>query len=104
MKENFVGVWLDDEDYRKLVLLSGKTGMDLSKTIRTLIRGGKLIQNPDRDFRELARAVDRIGNNYNQLAYRANRTGMVANEDWLQSHILLEQIRCEIEHWKQQWQ
>ena len=104
MKENFVGVWLDDEDYRKLILLSEKTGMDTSKTMRTLIRGGQLKQNPSQDFRELARAVDRIGNNYNQLAYRANRTGMVGNDDWLQSHLLLTQIRQEVETWKRQWQ
>ena len=99
-----VQFYLSEEEYAELKQLSEKSGFSMTKVIRQMITSGELRQRPDADFRELARAVDRIGNNYNQLAYRANRTGMVGNDDWLQSHILLTQIRQEIVNWKRQWQ
>ena len=99
-----IQVYLNEEEYAKLKQLSRNSGFSMTKVIRRMIVGEELRDLPDVDFRELARAVDRIGNNYNQLAYRANRTGMVGNDDWLQSHLLLTQIRQEIETWKRQWQ
>lgn len=98
-----IQVYLSDEEFSMLDMLSHKTGLGFSALVRKMITGATLIERPDRDYRELSRAIDRIGNNYNQLVHRANMTGRLTKEDMQQSEALLHSIRAEIESWKDQW-
>ena len=94
---------MSEDDFRRLDALSHASGLSFSAVIRNLIMNAEIKQRPDVDFRSLARAVDRIGNNYNQLARKANTSGIVSNEDLAESTRLLREIKHEIESWKQQW-
>lgn len=94
---------MSEDDFRRLDALSHASGLSFSAVIRNLLMNAEIKQRPDVDFRSLARAVDRIGNNYNQLTRKANTSGIVKNEDLAESTRLLREIRHEIESWKQQW-
>jgi len=94
---------MSEDDFRRLDAISHTSGLSFSAVIRNLIMNAEIKQRPDVDFRSLARAVDRIGNNYNQLARKANASGLVTNEDLAESTRLLREIRHEIESWKKQW-
>lgn len=98
-----VHVYLNEEEFRMLDRLSHKTGLNFSTIVRKMISGATLIERPNRDYRELVRSIDRIGNNYNQLVHRANMTNNLTQEDMQQSDLLLRSIRNEIESWKEQW-
>ena len=102
-REYEIHIYLNGEEFHMLDMLSHKTGLGFSALVRKMITGATLIERPDRDYRELSRAIDRIGNNYNQLVHRANMTGKLTKEDMQQSEALLRSIRAEIESWKGQW-
>lgn len=96
-------IYLNETEYNQLEKLSQKTGMTINTVIRKLIMGAELSERPNRDYRTLARAVDRIGVNINQIAHMANITRRVGNEEIQR---LLEEFRSlqkEIEAWKKQW-
>ena len=96
-------IFLNQEEWKQLELLRTKTGLSSSSVIRRLIQGTPIQERPNMDYRELRRAIDRIGNNYNQIAYKANRTDSVSNADWKESRRLLEEVKAEIERWKKIW-
>lgn len=98
-----IQVYLSDEEFSMLDMLSHRTGLSFSALVRKMITGATLIERPDRDYRDLARSIDRIGNNYNQLVHRVNMTGKLSKEDLQESEILLRSIRSEIESWREQW-
>lgn len=102
-KEYFIGVRLSEPEYDRLMVMCDKSCCNVSTVIRSLIRDGIIKERPSRDYRELSRAIDRIGNNYNQLVHRANMTGKLFKEDLKESEALLHSIRTEIESWKEQW-
>ncbi len=103
MKEYFIGVRLSNADYEKLMRMCKKSNCNVSIIIRNLINHAEIRELPSRDYRTLSRAIDRIGNNYNQLAHKANASGVVSNADLTESRLLLQEIRSEIRSWKEQW-
>ena len=95
--------YVNKTEFQQIKLLCEKTGLSISKLMRSLLNSSQLKERPNMDYRELRRSIDRIGNNYNQIAYKANRTDMVSNADWKESRQLLEEVKAEIERWKKIW-
>ena len=48
----------------------------------------------------MLRAVDRIGNNLNQLAHRANAIGLIDRAEWDRVKALHRELREEVERWR----
>ena len=44
------------------------------------------------ELRDFARQLSHIGNNLNQIAHLANATGKITEEQWKETHQLLEKI------------
>ena len=99
-----IQVMLNEEEFRKLDSLSHTSGLSFSAVLRKLIMNETIRQKINPDFRSLARAIDRIGNNYNQIAHKVNATGTASFEDLNESAKLLREIKIEIAVWKKQWQ
>ena len=51
----------------------------------------------------LATAVDRLGNNGNQIAKKANSNNAVSYADMKEVSSIMRKIRSEINAWKEQW-
>lgn len=65
--------------------------------------GKEIRQRPNADFMALATAVDRLGNNVNQIAKKANTNNAVSYADMKEVSSIMRKIRSEINAWKEQW-
>lgn len=99
-----IHLMLNEEEFRKLDSLSHASGLSFSALLRKLIMSETIRQRPNSDFRSLARAIDRIGNNINQLAHKANLIDAVSKEDATKAVTLMREVRREIADWKEKWQ
>ncbi|PWM29335.1 MAG: plasmid mobilization relaxosome protein MobC [Clostridiales bacterium] len=98
-----IHLMLNEDEFHRLDALSHKSGLSFSVVLRRLINGAELRERPNMDFRSLARAIDRIGNNYNQIAHKVNASGIVSPDDLEKSRLLLVEIKTEIAGWKAKW-
>ncbi len=90
---------LNENEYQRLKRICSKTGLNSSDALRFLITGAELKERPSRDYRALVRAIDRIGNNLNQLAYIANRDGQLSDQSLTEAREYMKEIRNEIKSW-----
>ena len=67
-----VGTRLNEAEHKKLMELCQRTGLGTTRLLRQLITEAELKAKPTPELREVLRAVDRIGNNLNQLTTLAN--------------------------------
>ena len=71
-REHFIGLWLDDAEYRRLLKQCGQSGLSTSALIRHVITGIEIRPRPPDTYAALLRELSAIGNNVNQIAYWAN--------------------------------
>lgn len=71
-RNHFIGLWLDETEYRHLQEQCSVTGLSVSVLIRKLIAGVQLRPRPPDEYTKLLRELSAIGNNVNQIAYWAN--------------------------------
>ena len=71
-RDHFIGLWLDETEYRHLQEQCSVTGLNVSVLIRKLIAGVELRPRPPGEYTKLLRELSAIGNNINQIAYWAN--------------------------------
>ena len=102
-RKNELHLRLNDEEYRKLDQLSHHSGISFNSVLRKLIMEREIHQRPDADFSALASAVDRLGNNINQIAKKANTNTVVSYADMKEVAAIMRGVRREIDHWKEQW-
>ena len=95
-----VGTRLSKAEYEKLKDLENRTGLGSTRLLRTLITGAELKAKPTPELRELIRSVDRIGNNLNQIAHRANAAGFLKKSEWEGAAALIASLREEIQTWR----
>lgn len=73
MKKNFVGVKLTDELYAEILIKSQSLNMTISDYIRGTIVNTELnYRTSEKDFGYLIGAINKIGNNINQIARNLN--------------------------------
>ena len=77
-----IDFWVNDEEYmliRKKLIQSGVD--NLSAFLRKMAIDGYIVRLDISEVREMISAVNKVGNNINQIARRANGTGRVYIED-----------------------
>ncbi len=95
-----VGTRLNHAEYEALKTLCKRTGLGSTLLLRKLITGTEIREKPTPELRELIRSVDRIGNNLNQIAHRANAAGLLKKSEWDGAAALIASLREEIETWR----
>ena len=95
-----VGTRLNEAEHKKLMELCQRTGLGSTRLLRQLITEAELKAKPTPELREVLRAVDRIGNNLNQLAHRANTIGLIDRAEWDRVKALHRELREEVYRWR----
>lgn len=73
-------VRLTAEEYAHLKELSSTANMSMEALIRQMIMGVQLRPRPPDEYAALLRELSAIGNNINQIAYWANATKGISNQ------------------------
>ena len=94
------GTRLNEAEHKKLMELCQRTGLGSTRLLRQLITEAELKAKPTPELRELLRAMDRIGNNLNQLAHRANAVGLIDQAEWDRVKALHRELREEVYRWR----
>lgn len=91
---------LTEKELQHLNQLAAQSGLSREKFMRTLIMGKTICPRPCTHHADLLRKVSGLCNNANQLAHRANSTGVAGQES------VDKMIRISQEIWKEvksQW-
>ena len=79
-RQHQIALRLNDQELRHLNRQSNLSGLSREAYIRSLIMGTKLHPRPCTHHADLLRKVAGLCNNANQLAHRANSTGVAGQE------------------------
>lgn len=90
-KTRFLSVRLDGSDQHALEELCAASGLSASTVVRKLIHGTTIQQRPQLELHELYTAVNRIGNNINQIARHAN-SGFADANDIVEVKVLMQKL------------
>ncbi len=71
-RDHFIGLWLDDSEYCRLMKQCSLSGLSTSVLLRQLIMGVQLRPRPPDTYASLLRELSAIGNNVNQIARNTN--------------------------------
>ena len=71
-REHFIGLWLDDREYKHLLKQRSVSGLSVSALIRHSVMGVELRPRPPDAYAALLRELSAIGNNINQIAHNTN--------------------------------
>ena len=71
-RDHFVGLWLDNAEYKRLLKQCELSGLTTSALIRHTLTGIEVQPRPPDTYPALLRELSAIGNNINQIAYWAN--------------------------------
>ena len=63
---------LSEKEYRHLTEQADLAQLNINQFVRNLIMGVKIQPRPKEEWAEIMRQMSAIGNNINQMAYRAN--------------------------------
>ena len=87
-----ITVRLTDKEYAKLREMSETSGLKMEPVIRKLLVGYEIRPRPNATYIKLIKELSAVGNNLNQIAHLANATGKITEEQWKETHQLLEKI------------
>ena len=90
-REHFIGLWLNDTEYRHLQKQCALSGLNASALIRHSIMGINIQLKPPDPYVALLRELSAIGNNVNQIAYWANATKSINKTELAEAAILIRQ-------------
>ena len=82
------------DDLNKKVKLSG---LSKSTLVRILIKGYEPREKPDERFYEAIKELNAIGNNLNQLSYKANRLNFIDKDEYKKQAEQLAKFELKIE-------
>ena len=89
-------LWLDDYEFGFLTENAKRTGLKKEQYIRKLIMQREIRPRPPDEYAKLLRELSAIGNNINQLAYKANGLGIIHLAEVRRMREALEQIYSEV--------
>lgn len=87
-RNHFIGLWLDDREYKQLEKQCHITGLSSSAFIRKLLAGVQLRPRPPDEYTALLRELAAIGNNINQIAHWANARKSVHEPEIVEAAVL----------------
>ena len=74
---------LSEKEYAHLTEQADLAQLNINQFVRNLIMGVKIKPRPKEEWAELLRQMSAIGNNLNQMVYRANIHGLADEQDLL---------------------
>ena len=87
-QNHYVGLWIDEQEYRHLQEQCSVTGLSVSALVRKLIAGTQLRPRPPDQYTALLRELSAIGNNINQIAYWANAQKSIREAEIVDAAVL----------------
>ena len=72
-----MSLWLNDEEFERLNKDAQIAGLKKEQYMRKLIMGNEIRPHLPDEFAKILRELYAIGNNVNQLAYKANGLGVI---------------------------
>ncbi len=87
---------LNEREYRHLCEQVKTSGFSREEYLRSLISGKEILPRPCTHHAELVRQISGLCNNANQLAHRANSTGIAGQDSVDEMTLLARQIWNEI--------
>ena len=87
-RNHFIGVWLDEKEYRHLNQLCSTSGLNASAVLRQILSGTQLRPRPPDQYAALLRELSAIGNNINQIAYWANAQRSISEPEIIDASAL----------------
>lgn len=81
-----------EREYAALQRKAAAAGFKMEPFVRSLVDGCEVKPRPPDSYKDLARELSAIGNNLNQIAHIANRTGQVTQRQLQQATDLMRQI------------
>ena len=79
-RDHVIALRLNDREYRHLCQQVEISGLPREEYLRSLVMGKKIHPRPCTHHEELVRKVAGLCNNANQLAHRANSTGIAGQQ------------------------
>ena len=90
-REHFIGLWLDDREYKHLLKQCSISGLNTSALIRHSVMGVNIQPKPPDTYADLLRELSAIGNNLNQIVYWANATKSINKAELAKAAMLIRQ-------------
>ena len=90
-REKFIGLWLNDAEYRHLLKQCALSGLTASTLLRHSIMNVNIQPHPPDTYAALLRELSAIGNNVNQIAYWANATKGIDRAEIAEATALIRQ-------------
>ena len=89
-RTHLIKAYLDDSEYERFRRIATATKSTNSNLVRRFLQTSVFVEFPPVEYWEIIKQLDSIGNNLNQLAYKANALGFIdepeyrknANEVW----------------------
>lgn len=90
-RNHFIGLWLDDREYRHLTQLCRDSGLSISAVLRKCMLGETVKPRPPDCYAALLRELSGIGNNVNQIAHWANAKSYATQAEIHEASMLARQ-------------
>jgi len=90
-RQHFIGLWLNDGEYGKLMEQCSASGLSASSILRNSIMGLDIKAKPPEEYVALLRELSAIGSNVNQIARWANTQKYISEFDVLMAADLVQQ-------------
>lgn len=90
-RRHFIGLWLDDGEYARLVAQCAVSDLSASAILRKAITGMEIKAKPPETYSALLRELFAIGSNVNQIARWANTLKYISEFDILMAADLVQQ-------------
>ena len=97
-RKKILFVYLSQMEEQQLNKALDATGLTASAYIRKLIMQREIRPRPPDEYAKLLRELSAIGNNINQLAYKANGLGIIHLAEVRRMREALEQIYSEVKN------
>lgn len=87
---------LSDEEYIYLSQQSEKTGLSRQSYLLALLKKTPIKEQPSADFLAILKALEKIGDNINQIAAKANTLGFIDRVQYRKDSEKLEKVIAEL--------
>ena len=96
-REKQILIRLSEKEYRHLTEQADLAQLNINQFVRNLIMGIRMKPHPKNEWTEIMRQMSAIGNNINQMAYRANLHGFTDKQALLGMQEEFEKLKEKME-------
>jgi len=89
-------IWLTEKEMQNLKSNTRKCGLSQQAFLRSLLTNTTIKEQPSADFLAILKALEKIGDNINQIAAKANTLGYVDKVQYRKDSEKLEKVIAEL--------